>query len=239
MNPELKVNFTPEGQTGVLLIGTALTPKEPVKLVINGNFTAVSSYINGKKNDANTYQEILSESAIVTCDEENLTIKLETNPNDVYGTVVTGTAELSEELSLFGINQTKFFNREQLVKIFRFNRRFFPNREEHQKLIMSYQSFKASVSKELSVESDQRGNRANHSSKMVKTDLPESFVISIPLFKGYDPVTFPVEICIEENDSGCRFWFESIDLAEILETKKKEMFSNELNYCEGLTVIYK
>lgn len=237
MKPEL--NLTVSGKESTILIGTANTPLLPVKLEISGNFSSVGNFLKVKKSDANEFQEILTENAIVTCDYDSLTIKLETNPNDEYATVVVGKGEYSNELKEFGINQGKFFTRESLIKILRYNRRFFPNKEENAKLLSSYQNFTASVKKDISDNSDLRGNAARSFNKQIKTDIAENFVISIPIFKGESPLTFPVEICIEENDSGVRFWFESVELAELLEVKKEELFNRELQYCEGLAIIYK
>lgn len=237
MKPEL--NLTVSGTESTILIGTANTPLLPVKLEISGNFSSVGNFLKVKKSDANEFQEILTENAIVTCDYDNLTIKLETNPNDQYSTIVTGKAEYSNELKEFGVNQGKFFSRETLIKILRYNRRFFPNKEENAKLLSSYQNFTASVKKDISDNSDMRGNAARSFTKQIKTDIAESFVLEIPIFKGESPVSFPVEICIEENDSGVRFWFESVELAELLEIKKDDLFKRELAHCEGLAIIYK
>ena len=238
MNTDVKVSVSTESDKTTLLIGTALTPKEPIKLVINGNFQAVGKFIENKRNSADHLQRIDQKSAVVICNAEKLTISFLADPNDQFATEVNGKAEFSKELELFGINQNKFFNREQLIKLFRFNRRFFPNKEENAKILQSYQNFKASVNKEIGANSDQRGNVQSHLSKAVKTDLPENFVIAIPIFKGEEVNTFPVEICIEENDSGVRFWFESIELAELLELKKEQLFARELEFCKDLAVIF-
>lgn len=233
------LNLTVSGTESTILIGTANTPTLPEKLKISGNFTSVGNFIRIKKENANSFQKILTENAIVTCDFDNLTIKLETNPNDIYATVVVGSAEYSNELKEFGINQNKFFTRDSLIKILRYNRRFFPNKEENAKLLSSYQNFTASVKKDITDNSNLRGNVARSFNKEIKTDIAENFVLEIPIFKGEPPVSFPVEICLEENDSGVRFWFESVELAELLEIKKEELFRRELEHCEGLAIIYK
>ncbi|WP_374464164.1 hypothetical protein [Chryseobacterium sp.] len=240
MDQKINLNFqSASGETSTLFIGEANTPKEPTKLIVSGNFSAVGNFLKVKLEQANSFQEIKPENAIVTCDVDNLSIKLETNPNDEYGTVITGKAEYSNELKEFGINQSKFFRREELIKILRYNRRFFPNKEENAKLLSSYQNFTASVKKDIAENSDMRGNIARNFNKQIKTDIAETFVLQIPIFKGEQPVSFPVEICLEDNDSGVRFWFESVELAELLEIKKTELFQRELEYCKGLAIIYK
>lgn len=240
MEQTLNVNVQGvSGETSTLLIGQANKPKEPAKLVVSGDFSAVGNFLKVKREHANDLQEIKPENAIVICDYDNLTIRLLTNPNDVDGTEITGKAEYSNELKEFGINQGKFFRREELIKILRYNRRFFPNKEENAKLLSSYQNFTASVKKDISDNSDQRGNVGRTFNKQIKTDIAESFVIEIPIFKGESPVSFPVEICLEDNDSGVRFWFESVELSELLEAKRAELFQRELEYCKGLAIIYK
>ena len=237
MESEVKVNVSTDN--GIVLIGKANTPKEPQSINIQGDFTAVGNYLRIKNKTANSLQEIKPENSIVICDFENLTIQLQTNPNDVLATIITGKAEFSKEYKDFGINQAKFFNREQLIKLFRFNRRYFPNKEENANLLGAYQNFVASVNKNIADNSDQRGNQSRQFNKTVKTDLPEHFVVEIPVFKGEQPVSFPVEICIEDNDSGVRFWFESVELDELIQAKKEEMFKRELSECQDLAIIYK
>lgn len=237
MESEVKVNVSTEN--GVVLIGKANTPKEPQSISIQGDFTAVGNFLRVKNKTANIFQEIKPENAIVVCDYDNLTIQLQTNPNDVLATTITGKAEFSKEYKEFGINQAKFFNREQLIKLFRFYRRYFPNKEENANLLGAYQNFTASVNKNIADNSDQRGNQSRQFQKTVRTDLPESFVVEIPVFKGEVPVSFPVEICIEDNDSGVRFWFESVELDELIQAKKEEMFKRELSECQNLAIIYK
>lgn len=240
MEHEIKVNFQPaQGDTGTLLIGKANTPKEPTKLVVTGDFSAVSNYLKVKKASANNFQMVSPERTIVLCDKENITIDLFTDPNDPDATEIRGKAEFSKELQDFGINNAKFFTREQLIKLIRFNRRFFHNKEENANLLSAYQSFTASVNKNIQEESDLRGNKNNQFQKKVNTSLPESFVLDIPIFKGEPAVSFLVEICMEDYDNGIRFWFESVDLAELIATKTDELFARELESCKEYAVIFK
>lgn len=239
MDQELKVNVTAEGHETTVLIGKANTPKEPKQLVVNGDFSSVSNYLKVKSKGASGFQFVSPERTIVLCDKENLTIQLLTDPNDEDAAVITGKAEFSKELKEFGINQNKFFSREQLIKIIRYNRRFFPNKMENADLLSAYQNFTASVNKNIQEESDLRGNRNNQFQKKVNTSLPENFVIEIPIFKGEKAVSFPVEICMEDYDSGIRFWFESVDLAELISEKTDELFDRELASCQAFAIIFK
>lgn len=236
---EIKVNISSDRDTTTILVGKANTPELPKKLTVEGDFSAVSNFLKIKKQNANEHQFVCPESTVVICDKENLSIKLLTDPNDEYAAEITGNAEFSKELKEFGINQTKFFNREQLIKIIRYSRRFFPNRAENESLLNAYQNFTAQVNKNIQQNSDLRGNKDNKFQKSVNTTLPENFVIEIPIFKGEKPVSFPVEICMEDYDSGLRFWFESVELDELIASKTDELFERELKSCEGFAIIFK
>lgn len=224
----INVSVEPKEGVSTLLIGEALTPKEPKKLIINGNFRSVSEFVN-KRKDIGGLQSVNPTHSIVICNKDEMTIHLMTDPNNPFGTEVIGKAEYSEEFINFGINQNKFFNREQLIKLFKFNRRFFPNKEEYADLLYKYQKFSASVKKEIVADTDQRGNVNKQFQKDVTTDLPPQFLLNIPIFKEEMPSKFPVEICLEEYEGGVRFWFESVELHEILEEDKEAMFNFQIN----------
>lgn len=239
MDQELKINVATDHPETVLLIGKANTPKELLKLSVQGDFSAVSNYLKVKKQSASSFQFVSPERTIVICDKENLTIELFTDPNDPDAAEIKGKAEFSKELQAFGINEAKYFTREQLIKLIRFNRRFFPNKEENANLLGAYQNFTASVDKNIQEGSDLRGNRNNQFQKKVNTSLPENFLLEVPIFKGEKPVTFPVEICMEDYDAGMRFWFESVNLAELIAEKTDELFDRELESCKEFAVIFK
>ncbi len=236
MNQNLNIKI--EEGVKTLLIGNALTPEKPEKLVLKGDINSVVEFVS-KRNNSNEFQKINTETSIIVCNSDEMKIHLFTNPNDIYGTEVIGQSVLSDEYQSFGINQTKFFNRESLVKLLRFSRRFFPNIEEHEKILTAYQSFTAQVSKNIEASSDNRGNRNLVQNKTLHTQLPDNFVLKIPIFKNGVYYSFPVEICMEESDTGVRFWFESVELSELLQQIKENIFTEQIkNIDSKIPVIY-
>lgn len=232
------LNIKIEDGVKTLLIGNALTPEKPVKLILKGDINSVAEFVS-KRAESNEFQQINPENCVLICNSDEMKLHLFTNPNDVYGTEVIGQSEFSEEYKSFGINETKFFNRESLVKLFRFSRRFFPNPEEHQNILTAYQSFTAQVSKNIEASSDNRGNRNLVQNKTLHTQLPDNFLLKIPIFKNGLHYSFPVEICMEESDTGVRFWFESVDLSELLQKIKDEIFDTQIATIDSkIPVIY-
>ena len=235
---EQNLNIKVEEGVKTLLIGNALTPDKPQKLLVKGDINSVVEFVS-KRNNSNDLQKINPETSIIICDSDDMKIHLFTNPNDVFGTEVIGKSEFSEEYKSFGINETKFFSREALVKLLRFSRRFFPNTDEHQKILTAYQSFTAQVSKNIEASSDNRGNRNLVQNKTFQTQLPDNFLLKIPIFKNGSLYSFIVEICMEESDTGVRFWFESVELAELLQSIKESIFTEQIkNIDSKIPVIY-
>lgn len=223
--------------------GQALPPVAPKKIVISGNIKTVSSFIEKRENpnDADNMglQAINSDRALVTVDKSALYIKLELDPENEYGTEVTAKLSYTPELEQFCINKNKLFNREELIKLIRFNKIWFDDAEAHDKLLKAYQAFTATVNANIGKTSDTRGNVDNSYKKTVETNVPDSFVLNIPIFKGMDKRRFRVEIAIDSTDASTKFWFESVELNDIIQIESEEILNKELEACTDYVVIWK
>ena len=212
----------------VILEGRALEQKAPVKITIDGNINAISCFMAKRWNslEANSLgtglQEVDWTKAIVIVDDEQMKIKLLLDPENYYGTEITGTLDHTVDLLNLGINESRQFTREELVKIIRFNRRFF-DPLKHDAILAAYMKLNLSGSTELTSASDTRGTRELAFKKVINSqNIPTEFVLTLPIFKGFGPESFRVEVCLEATDASVRFWFESIELAELIEKRKKE-----------------
>lgn len=47
-----------------------------------------------------------------------------------------------------------------------------------------------------------------------------------------------MEICLDVTEGSARFWFESVELHELIQKRLDEIFEEELARMEGLVVIY-
>lgn len=233
------------GNEFIIREGNALPPVAPKKILISGDIKTVSSFIS-KRKPANSQleadpglQTINPDRALVTVDKENLSIRLELDPEYEYGTVVTAQLAFTPELEQFCINKNKLFNREELIKLIRFNKIWFADAEAHDKLLKAYQAFTATVNANIGKTSDTRGNVDNSYKKTVETNVPDSFVLNIPIFKGQEKRKFRVEIAIDSTDANTRFWFESIDLNDIIQIESEAILKSELESCSDYVVIWK
>lgn len=234
-----------DGSTSEIIFreGDALPPIAPKKIVIAGDIKTISSFITKRVSpfdgDNMGLQSINPDRALVTVDKEKLTIFLQLDPENEYGTEVIAKLAFTPELEQFFINKNKLFNREELIKLIRFNKIWFPDAEAHDKLLKAYQAFTATVNANIGKTSDTRGNVDNTYKKTVETNVPDSFVLNIPIFKGMEKRRFRVEIAMDSTDASTKFWFESVELNDIIQIESQAILEKELEACSDYVVIWK
>ena len=231
------------GNEIIIREGTALPQVAPSKIVISGDIKTVSSFLAKRKGLGDKrnpgLQGVVTERTLVTVDKEKLTILLQLDPESIYGTEVTAKLAFTPELEQFFINKNKLFNREELIKLIRFNKIWFADPEAHDKLLKAYQAFTATVNANIGKTSDTRGNVDNSYKKTVETNVPDSFVLNIPIFKGMDKRRFRVEIAIDSTDASTKFWMESVELNDIIQIESQAILEKELEFCADYVVIWK
>lgn len=236
---ELKLNFPSfEGNELIIREGNAPDHVDPVKLVSSGDIRTVGTFIKGRAIVSNL-QTVNPSTTIVTVNKEAGTIYLETNPNDKFGSMVSGLLEISDELKPWGINRDQKFTQRQLIKMLKFNRIYFKDQATQQDLLKQYTAFKFQTATSGHVNNDERGNKSVAIEKNVETNIPKEFTLKMPIYKGEREIEFRVEICLEVTDGGATFWMESIELHELQQIEKEIIFARELDICKGLVVIFK
>lgn len=236
MNPELKVNVV--GDKLILLTGNALEDKYPEKIEISGNIDSIKNFLSKRYNGREGFdlQQVDKSKAIVLVDEENFVTVLKLDPQNPFGTVITGKLEFTTEFKQFFINEAKQFTREELIKLFKFNRRFIES--DFEKLLTSYQKLSLATQGNVGVASDDRGNKSVSFNKVVDSqNIPTDFILNIPVFKGIPAFKFRVEICLDATDASVRFWFESVEAHDIIKKQSKAIIDGVLASCEDFVII--
>lgn len=231
----MKNEITFNGYTGnalTILEGKALDPKYPNKIQITGFIDSVNKYLGARKGaelSKDSFQAIDKDKAIIVVDDEEMNIHLFVEPNSPFGTEIIGQLEFDSFLNEFNINKPKEFTREALIKLFRFNRRFFEDKGKHEELVNAYQKLNISSAAQIKNETDTRGNKDLAFKKTINSDsIPTEFILEMPIFKGQKTEKFRVEICLDSTEASVRFWFESVELAELIQTRKQEIFKAQL-----------
>lgn len=234
-----------EPANGEIIIreGEALAQVAPVKVEISGDINTVKSFIDKRKlavtRDAGL-QAINTDRAIVTVDKAAHSITLELDPQDCYGTEVTAKLELEPALVNFNIETNKKFSQQELIKLLKYGKRWFADHAAHEALLLAYMKLDVRVTADMTNDTtDNRGNRANTFSKKVTSNIPEDFIMNIPIFKGQQSKKFRVEIAMDSTDGSVKFWLESVELTELIQIESEKILKEQLESCADYVVIWK
>ncbi|HNH23051.1 MAG TPA: hypothetical protein PLY26_12930, partial [Ferruginibacter sp.] len=137
----------------------------------------------------------------------------------------------------FFINKNKTFTKEELVKLIKFNKLFFDDKEKHAEMLLAFQKVSSTVNISANDSSDDRGNKERAYVKNVTSNAPTEFILNIPVFKGFPAVRFRVEVCLDVTEGSARFWFESVELHELTQKQTDEIFEEQLKEAEGFVII--
>lgn len=186
-----------EGQETIIRFGDALPLKEPKAVSIIGTIDAPARWVEKRKDD------IVSADAHVLVDRDRMTITLNTDENSAYMDQIVGTLTLSTEMYEFGINTGEYMSCFDMADRIKQLRTYFETQQEAMKLVTELRSFKAKIDKELELSDDKRGNQTIMRAQTVESNLPKSFKVNMPIFKGTDKRTFEVEVEINPKDLSC------------------------------------
>lgn len=188
---------TEQGKETVIRFGNALPLKEPKAVSISGTIDAPARWIEKRKDD------IVSADAHVIVDRDNMQITLNTDENSEYSDQIVGTLSLSSEMQEFGINTGESMSCFDMADRIKQLRSYFDTMQTAMKLVTDLRNFKAKVDKDLELSDDKRGNRRAIMAQTVESNLPDSFKVELPIFKGMQKVTIEVEVEINPNDLSC------------------------------------
>lgn len=195
---EMVANGLPAG-VGEIVIreGKAVELKEPVKVKIQGTIDAATRWLETR------FDCIKEKTCHVIVNREQLTIALQCNENNHYGTLVVGSLTLSPEYKRFGINEGEYITNFEMAELIKMNRSFFENKSVAMKLVTDLQNFKAKVDKEIEQSNNNRGDRRILINQAVEHNLPEAFNLILPIFKGTIRQTIAVEVYVNPSDFSC------------------------------------
>ena len=222
--PEIKIN-TKEG-TEVLIIreGEALPLKEPVKLALTGNIDTVSRFVSKRKETL----MIAQCHVVVHRSTEDMSITLKINETDFYSGSVKGQLSFHEDFIAFGINRGKKYTPKDLADFIKMHRYCFEDKDVAMKLVSDLRSFKAKVNKEIEKTESTRGDKNILLNQIVESNIPESFSLKMPIFKGDTLRLFQVDINISPRDQDMDCFLESVEANDIIHIQLWERINSEL-----------
>lgn len=229
-NTDFKFNITPNPENGelTLRLGQApkmLEPKPPVKINISGTLGCVYEWLQKRVGK----EQFLQEDCHILVDRENVKITLITNENDEYKRgQIEGKLEYNPKFLEFGINSVKVWTPVELGMFFKMNRAFFDNRAENMQLVSTLMNFTVDINNKIDRALKENGSRTDNFTQIVNSNLPESFFLTIPIFKGTVPERVEIETFAQVNGREISLVLISPGAMSTLEDMRNAVINEQL-----------
>jgi len=235
MEPE-KMNIVfPEGKDKAELIirevkdvvEEKLPVLEPLQLGITGNISAPFAFLEKRWNAEDGQIDHFRTHILV--DRDALKMVLCVNETDKRNQkCITGNILLSRQYIAFGINEKENWTPESLGNFFRINRTYFDDRDECMSLVTLLKGFKAKIASNVEKYRSDNGSYTENFNQAVQSNLPDSFFVNIPVFKGCKPERIEVNIVAQVNGSDISLALISADAAAIMEGVRDNLIDQEI-----------
>ena len=161
-------------------------------------------------------------------------ISLIDKENDYYRNEVSGVLQPSKEMMEFGINTDKKWDPIKLSQFFKMHRAFFKDKAQNMSLVSTLKNFKAKVNQDIERSKEENGSKTDNYSQVVDSNLPKSFKLNIPLFKGFACEEIEVEIYADVDGRDVSLSLVSAGANEAIEEYKNRVIDEQLNLIRGI-----
>ena len=183
--------------------GLAEKPQQQVTIV--GNIDSVLRFLEKRYYDFCEHEagenDVLPKTAHVLVNRDNKSIGLFFNETDPYALgQVLGKLELHKDFTKWGINEGTEWGHQKLAEFCKMNRSLFTDPQLAMKLFMELKDIKIKTDKEYERSTDNRGSeRSLIAQRVISSNIPESFRLNVPIFKGQPRVEFEVELYVNPS----------------------------------------
>lgn len=200
----------------------ALDPKEPERVVINGTIDAPFRWLEKRVELINQKET----NIIVNRDKMGLALTID--ETSYYQTEINGILQPSKEMLEFGINTDKNWEPIKLSQFLKMHRAFFTDKSQNMMLVSTLKSFKAKVNQDIERSKEENGSKVDNYSQVVDSNLPKSFKLNIPLFKGFANEEIEVEIYADVDGRDVSLSLVSAGANEAIEEYKNKVIDEQL-----------
>lgn len=208
-----------------------LEPKAPVKTNLSGVIGAPVEYLTKRVATGQFTQE----RSHLIVDREDIKLTLVINEDDDYNRgQINGTLEFHPKFVEFGINTGKVWTPTELGLFFKMNRAFFPDKSINMKLVTDLMNFSATVNNVIERSVKENGDRTDNFAQVVNSNLPASFTLDIPIFKGMDSETLEVETFAKVSGREVAFTLLSPGANQTLEEIRDKAIDDQLEQVKSI-----
>jgi len=240
MTPEKTVFETP----GAYIIREGKAPEllpdlKPILLNISGNIGSVTEFLLKRKDQP---LQVDQKRCLIMVNRDNITIVLTTCENDSYHIgKVKATLQAHPKFEEFGINNGKVWTPTQLGLFFKMNRAFFPDKSENMSLVTTLMNFTATVNNSIERSVKENGSKVDNFAQVVDSNLPKSFTLLIPIFKGVPAEQLEVETFSSVNGREIGFILLSPAANQTMEESRDKVIDDEIEkikiLCPDIAII--
>jgi hypothetical protein len=203
-----------------------IEPKPPVKTRLEGVISVPAEYLR-KRVDT---EQFTQERSHLIVDREKVSLTLIINEDDEYlRGEVTGTLEFHPKFVEFGINGNKKWTPVELGRFFKMNRSFFADEKTNRELVTDLMNFSATVNNKIEKSSSNNGDQKDYFEQAVQSNLPKSFYLKIPIFKGKAAQTLEIETVSRINGREVTFSLISSGATQVFEEERDKIIDEQLS----------
>lgn len=200
----------------------ALDPKEPERVVISGTIDAPFRWLEKRV-------ELINQKATnIIVNRDKMGLALTIDETSYYQTEINGILQASKEMVEFGINTEKRWEPIKLSKFIKMHRAFFTDKSQNMMLVSTLKNFKAKVNQDIERSKEENGSKVDNYSQVVDSNLPKSFKLNIPLFKGFACEEIEVEIYADVDGRDVSLSLVSAGANEAIEEYKNKVIDKQL-----------
>lgn len=235
----LKVNVTSENGEVVIRTGEAAPLFMPVKYSFSGLIDAPASFYAARTAAQSNYFN--PKDAVVMVDLDKRQIQLIRNVNDTLSDHITGTIFGESFLPKFKINTGECWTPQDLSKFLKRNKFHFESHEQSLLIVSKLNKLKVETNATIQADNDKRGNKSQSFEQKTSSEIPESFVLNMPIFQNGQPLSFKVNIEFDVQGSSVFCYLESDDLHQITKDQVDAEITKWIDYFKssGIPILYK
>ena len=178
----------------VIREGKALELFNPSSVEITGTIDAPLRFIKNRLGEIKPHKKC---NIRVSTETGKIILSVdETNP---FGAIIEGQLIINSDIHNFRINDGKYVQPEELAIILRNRKHLFQTPDNFINTFVGLRSFTAKVNQELAAIRSDTGNYETKKIQAVEHNIPRSFRLTLPLFKGMPKVELEVEILVDKN----------------------------------------
>jgi hypothetical protein len=135
----------------------------------------------------------------------------------------------------FGINSEKMWEPNALGQFFKMNRSFFPDKTKNAEIVTLLKNFTAKVNSKIDKVKNDNGSFADNFSAVVESNLPGTFSVSVPIFKGTEKEVMEVEIYTSIDGRNVKLSLVSPGANELVEEYRDRCIDKVLEQISEVT----